>query len=80
MEINSSSLKNTARLAGLLYLFLIITGVYGIMYIPSKIIVPGDSVSTARNIISNELLFRTGVLNDIISNTIFLLFWFCTDC
>jgi len=72
MEINSSSLKNTARLAGLLYLFLIITGVYGIMYIPSKIIVPGDSVSTARNIISNELLFRTGVLNDIISNTIFL--------
>ena len=72
MEINSGSLKNTARLAGLLYLFLIITGVYGIMYIPSKIIVPGDSVSTARNIISNELLFRTGVLNDIISNTIFL--------
>jgi len=72
MEINSSSLKNTARIAGLLYLFLIITGVYGIMYIPSQIIVAGDSVSTAKNIISNELLFRTGVLNDIISNTIFL--------
>ncbi len=72
MEINSSSLKNTARLAGLLYLILVITGVYGIMYIPSQIIVPGDSVSTAKNIISNELLFRTGFLNDIISNTIFL--------
>ncbi len=72
MGINSSSLKNTARIAGLLYLLLVITGVYGIMYIPSQIIVPGDSVSTAKNIISNELLFRTGVLNDIISNTIFL--------
>jgi len=72
MEINSSSLKNTARIAGLLYLFLIITGAYGIMYIPSQIIVSGDSVSTAKNIISNELLFRTGVLNDIITNTIFL--------
>jgi hypothetical protein len=72
MEINSGSLKNTARIAGLLYLFLIITGVYGVMYIPSQIIVPGDSVSTAKNIISNELLFRTGFLNDIISNTIFL--------
>ena len=72
MEINSSSLKNIARIVGLLYLFLIITGVYGIMYIPSQIIVPGDSVSTAKNIISNELLFRTGVLNDIITNTIFL--------
>ena len=72
MEINSSSLKNTARIAGLLYLLLVITGVYGIMYIPSQIIVPGDSVTTAKNMISNELLFRTGVLNDIISNTIFL--------
>ncbi len=72
MEMNSSSLNNTARIAGLLYLFLIITGVYGVIYIPSQIIVPGDPVSTAKNIISNELLFRTGVLNDIISNTIFL--------
>ncbi|MBT8378985.1 MAG: DUF4386 domain-containing protein [Ignavibacteria bacterium] len=72
MEINSSSLKNTARIAGLLYLLLVISGVFGIMYIPSQIIIPGDSVTTAKNIISNELLFRTGVLNDIISNTIFL--------
>jgi hypothetical protein len=72
MEMNSSSLKSTARIAGLLYLILVITGVYGIMYIPSQIIVPGDSVSTAQNMISNELLFRTGALNDVISNTIFL--------
>lgn len=72
MEMNSSSLKNTARIAGLLYLLLIITGILGVIYIPSQIIVPGDSVSTAKNIISNELLFRSGVLNDIISNTIFL--------
>jgi len=72
MEANLSSLKKTARLAGLLYLILIITGIYGIMYIPSQIIVPGDSVSTAQNILSNEFLFRAGALNDIISNTIFL--------
>ena len=72
MEINSGSLKYTARIAGLLYLLLIITGVYGIMYVPSQIIVTGDTVSTAKNILSNEFLFRTGVLNDIISNTIFL--------
>ena len=72
MELNTSSLKNTARIAGLLYLILIITGVYGIIYIPSQIIVKGDTVATANNILSNELLFRTGALNDIISNTIFL--------
>ncbi len=73
MEINSNSLKNTARIAGLLYLSLIITGIYGIMYIPSQIIVAGDTVATANNILSNEFLFRTGALNDIISNIIFLL-------
>ena len=72
MEMNSGLLKNIARIAGVLYLLLIITGVIGVMYIPSQIIVPGDSISTAKNIISNELLFRIGVLNDIISNTIFL--------
>jgi hypothetical protein len=72
MEINSSSLKKTAKFAGLLYLLLVITGIYGIMYVPSQIIAPGDSVSTAKNILSNEFLFRTGFLNDIISNTIFL--------
>lgn len=72
MEINSGFLKKIARIAGLLYLFLIVTGVFGVMYIPSQIIVPGDSISTAKNMISNEFLFRTGVLNDIISNTIFL--------
>ena len=72
MEVNSSSLKNTARLAGLLYLFLIITGVYGIMYIPSQIFVPGDTATTSKNILSNEFLFRTGAITDIISNTIFV--------
>ena len=76
MEMNSGSLKSTARLAGLLYLFLIITGVFGIMYIPSQIDVSGDSVSAAKNIMSNELLYRFGVLNDIISNTIFLVLAF----
>jgi hypothetical protein len=73
METNSSSLKKTARIAGLFYLLLVITGVYGVMYVPSKIVVSGDSISTAKNMITNELIFRSGVLNDIISNTIFLL-------
>ncbi|MGD9487173.1 MAG: DUF4386 domain-containing protein [Calditrichaceae bacterium] len=72
METNSSSLKNTARFAGLLYLILVITGIYGIMYLPSQFIVMGDTVTTAKNILSNEFLFRTGAINDVISNTIFL--------
>ena len=72
MEMNSSSLKNTARLAGLLYLLLIITGAYCVMYVPSQIIGRGDAVTTAKNILSNEFLFRTGIISDLISNTIWV--------
>lgn len=35
MEMNSSSLKKTARIAGILFLFWVLTGVYGIFYVPS---------------------------------------------
>ena len=68
-----TSLKNTGRLAGLLYLILAITGAYGIMYVPSKIIVRGDGVTTASNMVANELLFRTGIVSQLISVTIFLI-------
>ena len=72
METNLSSLQKTARLTGLLYLIWVITGVYGILYVSPKIIVQGDAVTTAKNMLSNEFLFRTGIINDIISNTIWV--------
>lgn len=73
MENKVNSLKKTARLAGLLYLILVITGVYSIMYVSSQIIAQGDAVTTSKNILANEFLFRTGLINDFISNTIFVL-------
>lgn len=73
MEHQLNSLKKTARLAGFLYLLLIITGVYSIMFVSSQINVQGDAASTAKNILINEFLFRTGIFNDFISNTIFVL-------
>ncbi len=68
-----NSLKKTAKLAGLLYLLLLITGVYGIFYVSTQVIVLDDTVATAQNILAREFLFRTGIINDIISNTIFVL-------
>ncbi|MDP1675491.1 MAG: DUF4386 domain-containing protein [Bacteroidota bacterium] len=67
-----NSMKKSARLTGLLYLVLIITGIYGLIYIPSQINMKGDAVTTAQNILSNEFLFRTSIINDIISNTIWV--------
>lgn len=66
------TLKKTARLAGLLYLILIITGVFSIMYVSSQIIVQDDAITTAKNILDKDFLFRTGIVNDLISNTIFV--------
>jgi hypothetical protein len=67
-----NSLKRTAKLAGLLYLIWVITGIYGVFYIPSQTIIPGDAAATARKILANEFLFRTGIINDIISATLWV--------
>ena len=72
MENNKSSLKKTARLAGLLYFIWIITGIYGVFYVPAHTIVSGDAAATANKIVANEFLFRTGIISDIISNTLWV--------
>jgi hypothetical protein len=66
------STKKTARFAGLLYLIWILTGLYGIFYVPSRIMVPGDAVATANNILANEFLFRTSIFNDLVSSTLWV--------
>jgi Domain of unknown function (DUF4386) len=73
MEKKANTFKRTAHLAGLLYLIWVLTGIYGIMYVPSKTIVEGNAVATANKILANEFIFRTGVINDIISATIWVL-------
>lgn len=64
--------KKTARLAGLLYLVWIITGVFAMFYVPSQINMRRDAVTTAQNILSKEFLFRTSIVNDLISCTIWV--------
>jgi hypothetical protein len=66
------STKNTAKLAGLLYLILTICGLFNLLYVPSKIMVHEDAAATAKNIIANEFLFRTSTICDILSNITFI--------
>src|SRR3989339_1498891 len=72
MKEKVNSLKKTARFAGLLYLIWIITGLYAMFYLPSQTIVPGDAIATANKILANEFIFRTGIINDIISSVIWV--------
>ncbi len=64
--------KKTARFAGLLYLIFTISGIYGMMFLPSRIIVNGDVAASAKNILDHEFLFRTGIINDLISNILWV--------
>jgi len=61
-----NSTKKTARIAGLLYLVNGITGFFGIVYVPSRLIVSGDAVATANNILASERLFRLGIVSELI--------------
>ncbi len=67
-----NSLKRTARVSGLLYLVLAITGAYGILYVPSQLIVENDAAQTAANILDREFFFRSGILANLIGQTSFL--------
>jgi len=64
--------KKTARIAGILYLALAITGAFGIMYIPTAIVIPTDPALTAKNILDNEVLFRLSIFSQMVSQTIFI--------
>jgi hypothetical protein len=61
-----NSTKKTARLAGVLYLVNGVTGFFGIIYVPGKLIVSGNAAATANNILVSERLFRLGIVSELI--------------
>src|ERR1700732_4155626 len=61
-----NSTKKTARIAGLLYLVNGVTGFFGIIYVPSRLIVSGNAAATANNILASERVFRLGIVSELI--------------
>ena len=43
------------------------------MYVPSKTIVPGDAVATSAKMLANEFIFRTGIVNGLLSSIVWIL-------
>ncbi|MEM8508492.1 MAG: DUF4386 domain-containing protein [Bacteroidota bacterium] len=64
--------NKSTRLAGLLYLIIVLTGIFDLMYVPSKLIVWDNPVLTLDNIENSEFLFRLGIIAGIICYTTFL--------
>ena len=67
-----SSVLNPGRIAGLLYLLTSIVGFFAMMYVPAKIIVHGNAVATASNILAHETLFRLGIACELIGQAGFI--------
>jgi Domain of unknown function (DUF4386) len=59
--------KNLARIAGLLYLIVIATGLFAEVFVRQALKVSGDALATANNIQSSEMLFRWGLVADLIN-------------
>jgi hypothetical protein len=60
MKDTLKSPKRTARLAGVLYLIVIICAGFSEGYVRSSLVVPGNAALTASNIASSEWLYRLG--------------------
>ena len=65
--------KQTARLAGLLYLVMGLAGAFSIAFIPRVFVVRGDAAATASNIASFPLLYRFGIVADLVNQVGFIL-------
>ena len=63
-------IQKTARLAGLLYLAIAALAVFGLVYVPAMLLVPGDAAATANNIVASESLFRLGFMSNLITFTV----------
>jgi hypothetical protein len=53
-----------ARTAGVLYLAIIVFGIFGEVFVRSSLFVQGDAAATASNILASQGLFRVGFLAD----------------
>jgi len=55
-----------ARIGGILYLYIIVAGTFGELFVRDKLIVSGDATATANNIIASQLLWRISIAGELI--------------
>jgi hypothetical protein len=65
-RIADISLGKAARAAGFVYLIIIISGIFAEFFVRLNIIVAGNALATAANLIASETLFRIGIASDLI--------------
>jgi len=61
-----------ARIAGAVYLSMVLTAPFSLIYVPSKLIVRGNATATANNILAHETMFRLSIMGDLVGQVIFI--------
>jgi len=64
--------NKAARVAGAVYLSLVLTAPFSLLYVPGKLIVRGNAVATANNILAHEMVFRLCIVAELLSSVIFI--------
>lgn len=60
------------RSAGILYVASAILAVFSLLYVPSRLVAPGDAARTAGNILASETLYRLSIACGLVSAVLFL--------
>ncbi|MBS1732878.1 MAG: DUF4386 domain-containing protein [Bacteroidetes bacterium] len=64
--------NKVSRIAGLLYLGVVLTGIFSLMYVPSKLINHENARLTFQNLKASETLFRSGIASGLLCYIFFL--------
>ena len=65
MTSSGMSPKTLARIGGALYVFIIVAGIFGELFVRGALIVSGNAAATAANVAAHEGLWRLGIAGDL---------------
>ncbi len=68
--ITNLSQQKAVTILRILYPIWFVVGLFGLMYVPSALIVSGDATATANNIMAHELLFNMGIVGSLLTQLI----------
>lgn len=64
--------QKIARISGLLYLIVVLTGIFSLAYVPKTLFEWDNPATTFKNIVSHETLFRLSIVSSVVCYTAFL--------
>ncbi|MES3024911.1 MAG: DUF4386 domain-containing protein [Pseudomonadota bacterium] len=65
-SVDANNIARYARIAGLLYLVIIVIGLVGETVIRNSLVVSGDAAATAQRILASQMLWRVGVAAQLV--------------